>query len=84
MLAGFSVISDQNAEAKLWIESSGGSRLLQSFFMDPSQTFNFYFPDNILVPQDAHLCLRVPEGVRVLLNPVWHGARGRFLVAEAT
>lgn len=83
LLAGFSAVSDQEAEAKLWIENSGGSRLLQSFFMNSGQTFTFNFPDGVLVPHDAHLYLRVPDGVRVMLNPVWRGAPGRFVIVES-
>ena len=81
LLAGFSAVSDQEAEVKLWIENSGGSRLLQSFFMNSGQTFTINFQDGILVPRDACLFLRVPDGVRVLINPLWRGAPGRLLIA---
>ncbi len=80
LLAGFSAVSNQNAEAKLWIENSGGSRLLESFFMNLGQTSTFHFQDGVLVPHNAHLYLSVPDGVRVLVNPVWRGAPGRFLI----
>ncbi len=80
LLAGFSAVSDQNTEAKLWIENSGGSRLLQSFLMESGHPFIVNFQDGVLVPHDAHLYLWVPDGVRVVINPVWRGAPGRFVI----